>query len=89
MSKNSERMQSEQKNLSGFFLDHRMSTIKDVAMGILLAMLLLTGSLSTPIISTVSTGTGVTRTAQIKHNYSGSKNFLLNRTNARCVLCCD
>ena len=47
-----------------------MSTIKDAAMGILLAMPLLTGGLSTPIISTVSTGPGVTRTAQIKHNYS-------------------
>lgn len=66
-----------------------MSTIKDAAMRILLAKLLLTEGLSVPVISTVSTSPGVTRTAQIKHNYSDSKNILLKRMNARCVLCHD
>lgn len=49
-------------------------------------MLLLTKVLSTPIISTVSTGPGVTRTAQ---NHSDNKNYHPNRMNAHYVLWCD
>lgn len=66
-----------------------MSNIKDAAIRTLLAIMLLTEGLSAPIISTVSTGLGVTRTAQIKHNYSDSKNILLNRMNACYTLYCD
>lgn len=66
-----------------------MSTIKDAAIRILLAMMLLTEGLSAPIISTASTGLGVTRTAQIKLNYSDSKNILLNRMNACYTLYSD
>lgn len=62
---------------------------KDAPRRILLAMLLLTEGLSSPIISTVSTGPGVTSTAQIKYNYSDSKNIRLNRMNAHGVLCCN